>query len=147
MQLTKSRIFSAARGVQLDNGVTSPWSRRKAIVQATSMCAGNARKPRTCPWSLALNVEEVDCRCESPHVHGDCRYRVAYSRHLPLWSRPTNKAYACKGKCCSLLEYGFVWNNTSQLCKNQTPRKIGVRLGSIHHERVQAHQGEGEEMT
>jgi hypothetical protein len=39
--------------------------RREAIVRATSVFAGNAPRPRTSTYAVALNVEEVDGGCTS----------------------------------------------------------------------------------
>ena len=130
-------------------------SRMEAIVRVTSVCAGNAPKLRTCTWSLVLDVEEADCGCESPHGHGDCSYRRACGRHLPLWSGPTNMRQP--GSQSKLLHvkanvvpshirvlHGTILNVCA---KTRSLGKIGLCLDSRHLGRVQAHQGKQEEMA
>ena len=90
-----------------------------------------------------------------PHVHGDCSYQGAYSRHLPLWSRPTNMRQARSQTKLMHVKANVVPSHLRVshgtilpvYAKTRSPGNISLCLGSKHLGRIQAYQGKIEEIT
>ena len=90
-----------------------------------------------------------------PHVHGDCSYQGAYSRHLPLWSRPTNMRQARSQTKLMHVKANVVPSHLRVshgtilpvYAKTRSPGNINLCLGSKHLGRIQAYQGKIEEIT
>ena len=72
-ELNSPPTLDAHAAIAHPGGSIPHVSLSEAMVRATIVCAGNAPKPRTRPWRLVVNVEEVDCGCESSACSGQLR--------------------------------------------------------------------------